>query len=69
MKDFHCRDAGMNCDYVARGSNEGEVLKQAGEHARTSHQLKVTTEMEQKVRGLIHDETSDAHKRSTERRF
>lgn len=30
MKDLHCRDAGMSCDYVARGNSEKEIMDQAG---------------------------------------
>jgi predicted small metal-binding protein len=64
MRDFHCRDAGMKCDYVARGNTDDEVLKQAGKHAQSVHGMSVTPELEQTVRGLIHDESSEAHRRS-----
>jgi predicted small metal-binding protein len=64
MKDFHCRDAGMNCDYVAKGSTKEEVLKDAGNHAQQAHNMKLSPEMSQRVEGLIHDENSEAHKRS-----
>ena len=64
MKDFHCRDAGMNCDFVARGNSNDEILKQAGEHARTTHNMQVTPDLRKKVEGLIHDESSEEHRRS-----
>jgi predicted small metal-binding protein len=64
MKDFHCRDAGLNCDFVARGQNEKEILDQAGRHAEQAHHMKVTPEMADQVRKLIHDEDSDAHRHS-----
>ena len=65
MKDFHCRDAGMNsCDFVARGNSEKEIVDQAGAHAQAAHHMTVTAELTDKVRSLIHDESSDAHKRS-----
>jgi predicted small metal-binding protein len=64
MKDFHCRDAGMSCDFVARGSSEKEIMDQAGQHAQQVHQLTVTPDLADRVRGLIHDESSDAHRRS-----
>lgn len=67
MKDFHCSDAGMKCDWVARGATEKEIVVQAGRHAQEVHKLTVTPELEQKVRGLIHDEASEAHKRSLAR--
>lgn len=64
MKDFHCRDAGMNCDFVARGSTNEEVMKQAGAHAQQAHNMKLTPEMSRQVEGLIHEENSEAHQRS-----
>ena len=40
----------------------------AGKHAQTAHNMKVTPELSRKVEGLIHDESSDAHRQSSERR-
>jgi predicted small metal-binding protein len=68
MKDFHCRDAGMSCDFVARGDSNQEILDQVKEHARSAHQMQVTPDLSRKVEGLIHDESSDAHRQSTDRR-
>src|SRR6266852_5518139 len=39
MKDFHCRDAGMSCDFVARGNSNQEILDQVGQHAQSEHHL------------------------------
>ena len=64
MKDFHCRDVGGSCDFVARGQNNDEILKQA----ESAHQMKVTPDLTKKVEGLIHDENSEAHRQSTTRR-
>ena len=64
MKDFHCRDAGMNCDFVAKGATNEEVLRKAGEHAEKVHHLKSTADLTAKVSSLIHDETSAEHLRS-----
>jgi len=68
MKDFHCRDTGANCNFVARGNSTKEILDQAGKHAQNDHQMQVTPELSKKVEGLIHDESSDAHRRSIEKR-
>jgi predicted small metal-binding protein len=65
MKDFHCRDAGMDCDYVAKGKSNDEILKKAGDHAQKVHHLEPSSDLTTKVTSLIHDESSDAHKRST----
>ena len=67
MKDFHCRDVGANCDFVARGENNEEILKQVAKHAENAHQMKVTPDLQKKGEGLIHDESSDAHRRSAAR--
>ncbi len=67
MKDFHCRDAGMSCDYVARGNSNEEILDRASHHARRAHNMNVTPDLAKKVEGLIHDESSDAHRQSMSR--
>ncbi|GEJ57197.1 DUF1059 domain-containing protein [Anaeromyxobacter diazotrophicus] len=64
MKDFHCSDAGMKCDFVARGESKDEILRQAGQHAQQAHQMTVTPELAKKVETLIHDEGSEEHRRS-----
>ncbi len=68
MKDFHCRDAGMKCDFVARGQTNDEIMRQAGEHARTAHGMSVTPELAKRVEGLIHEEGSEAHRQSMARK-
>ncbi len=65
MKDFHCRDVGFDCDWVARGRDEKEILDQARRHGEQVHSLKITPDIEQKVRGVIHEESSEEHRRST----
>ncbi len=32
-----CRDMGMNCDFVANGDTNEEVMKQLSEHGMTVH--------------------------------
>jgi predicted small metal-binding protein len=64
MRDFHCRDAGMKCDFIARGNSNKEILDQATQHARQAHNMTVTPDLAKKVEGLIHDEGSDEHRRS-----
>lgn len=66
MKDFHCRDAGLDCDFVARGNDNKEILAQVGKHAQSAHQIQVTPDLVKKVEGLIHDESSDAHNQSAQ---
>ena len=33
-KMLRCKDVGVDCDFVARGKTEEEVLKKAAEHAK-----------------------------------
>ncbi len=54
----------MNCNFVARGESNDEILRQASEHAKKAHDLAVTPDLAKRVESLIHDENSDAHQRS-----
>ncbi len=42
-KLLRCKDVGIDCDFVARGKTEEEVLKKAAEHARKDHGVKRVT--------------------------
>ncbi|MBS2032118.1 MAG: DUF1059 domain-containing protein [Deltaproteobacteria bacterium] len=65
MKDFHCKDmGGSSCDFIARGNNDEDVIKQAKTHAQSAHKMQLSADQEKKARTLIHDESSDAHKKS-----
>jgi predicted small metal-binding protein len=43
MKTLKCKDVGVDCDFVASGKSEEEVLKKAAEHARKDHGIKKVT--------------------------
>jgi predicted small metal-binding protein len=65
MRDMHCRDAGTtSCDFVARGSSDQEIIDQVGRHAKDAHGMTMSPDLEKRVRGLIHDESSEEHRRS-----
>lgn len=54
-----CRDVGVDCDFVAKGETEQEVLKQCAEHARTAHGMtELPSDLATKVRGAIRDEAA-----------
>ncbi len=58
-KIVSCRDAGADCDFVARGDNEEEVLRQVAEHARTDHNMnEIPADVRDKVRAAIRDEAA-----------
>ncbi len=37
MKTLACRDAGIDCDFVARGETEEELFRVGGEHLKKVH--------------------------------
>jgi predicted small metal-binding protein len=56
MKELRCKDAGMDCGFVARADSEGEVVKLAAEHAKKDHNMaEVSQEMAAKMRSLIRE--------------
>jgi predicted small metal-binding protein len=56
-KTMSCRDVGPDCDFVARGETEEEVMGQVAEHARDAHGLEeVPPELAEKARAAIRDE-------------
>ncbi len=58
-KTVNCRDVGVDCDFVAQGETEQEVLQQCAEHARTAHGMsEIPPELATKVRAAIRDEAA-----------
>ena len=58
-KTVSCRDVGADCDFVARGNNEEEIMSLVAEHARTEHNMnEIPDEVREKVRAAIHDEAA-----------
>jgi len=58
-KVVSCRDVGMDCDFVAKGETEQDILQQAAEHARKEHGMtEIPAELADKVRGAIRDEAA-----------
>jgi predicted small metal-binding protein len=54
MKRLSCRDIGSDCDFVACGKTEEEVLKKASEHGKTDHNMnEIPKEMVDKARSAI----------------
>ncbi len=52
-----CKDAGFECDYVAKGNTEEELLKDVAQHAIKVHRMQesdMTPEMIQKVKSITH---------------
>ena len=52
-----CRDVGVDCDFVARGQTEQEVLKKCAEHARSAHGMtELPADLAVKVKAAIREE-------------
>jgi len=55
-KEIRCKDAGMDCNFVARGQSDDEVMKVAAEHGKQKHGMsQITPDLQQKMKSLIHD--------------
>jgi len=58
-KTVSCRDVGADCDFVARGNSEEEIMSQVAEHARTEHSMdEIPAEVREQVRAAIRDEAA-----------
>lgn len=55
-KSISCRDMGTDCDFVACGKTEEEVLRIGAEHARTHRNMtELSKELQDKGRSAIRD--------------
>lgn len=53
-KVLRCRDVGMDCDFVAHGDTDEEIMQQAAEHVRVVHNMEeVSPEVAEQVRAAI----------------
>jgi len=60
-KVLTCRDVGVDCDFVARGATEDEVMEKAREHALADHGFaEIPPELADKARAAIRDEAEEA---------
>jgi len=58
-KTVSCRDVGADCDFVARGNSNEEILSQVEEHARTAHNMsEIPIEVREKIHAAIRDEAA-----------
>lgn len=56
-KVIHCRDAGVDCDFVVRGETEEELFRKALEHGREYHGMtEIPQDLKDKMRKLIREE-------------
>ena len=58
-KTVSCKDVGADCNFVAKGASEEDVMRQVADHARTDHNMsEIPAEMADKVRAAIRDEAA-----------
>ena len=49
MMKLSCRESGLECDYVAEGKTQDEVLKNISEHAVHFHNMRAEDIYEQNI--------------------
>ncbi|HXU70516.1 MAG TPA: DUF1059 domain-containing protein [Polyangia bacterium] len=56
MRGISCRDIGVDCDYVATGKTDDDVLKACADHGKKAHQMEqLPPELAQKVKSAIRE--------------
>ena len=59
-KMLACKDVGVDCDFVIKGKDEADVLRQAAEHAKGCHNnIQMTPEVQAKIRAAIKSESGE----------
>ena len=55
-KELYCRDLGLDCDFLACGKTEEEVLRKASKHAQTIHSIQgFSQQIYDKARAVIRE--------------
>ena len=56
-KIMKCRSVGLDCDFVARGETDDQVMQEVAEHARKDHGMSnIPADVATKVKAAIHNE-------------
>jgi predicted small metal-binding protein len=56
-KVMECRSVGLDCDFVARGETEDQVMQKVAEHAKKDHGMSnIPADVVTKVKAAIHNE-------------
>lgn len=55
-KVMKCREVGLDCDFVAQGDTEEQVMTKVAAHAKQDHGMQtIPDEVVAKVKAAIHD--------------
>ncbi len=58
-KTVSCKDVGSDCDFVAHGANEEELMQQVADHARKEHNMsEIPADVREKLHAAIRDEAA-----------
>jgi predicted small metal-binding protein len=58
MRRISCRDIGVDCDFVATGKDDKEVMEACARHGKQAHNMdKLPPELADKVKASIRDVT------------
>jgi predicted small metal-binding protein len=49
MLKLSCRETGLECDYIAEGKTEDEILKHISEHANNVHNMRAEDIYEENI--------------------
>lgn len=60
MKEFHCSDMGLQCDWVAHEETESEIVEKALQHGKEAHDLEPSPEIAEAVRQKIRGEGQES---------
>ena len=56
MRRISCRDIGVDCDFVATGKTDEEVMRACAEHGKMAHDMEnLPPELREKVKAGIRD--------------
>ena len=56
MRRISCRDIGVECDFVATGKTDDEVMRACAEHGKKAHNMaELPPELAQKVKAGIRE--------------
>jgi predicted small metal-binding protein len=56
-KMLRCRDVGLDCDFIARGESEADLLAKAAEHAHVDHgMIQIPEEIGTKALSIVRHE-------------
>ena len=51
--ELSCKESGLECDYVAKGKTQDEVLKNISEHAVNFHNMRAEDMYEENISGAF----------------